>query len=117
MPYIDGFVLPVSRANRDAYRTLAENAATLFKEYGALSVVECWADDVPHGKQTDFYMAVQCTEDEVPVFSWIVWPDKAARDAGNAKAMADPRMQMDMNTLPFDAKRMIFGGFDSIVNA
>lgn len=117
MPYIDGFVIAVPRQNREAYRKLAADAAAIFKECGALSVVEAWGDDVPHGKQTDFYMAVQCREDEVPVFSWITWADKDARDAGNAKAMADPRMQPNFDTMPFDAKRMIFGGFDVIVDA
>jgi uncharacterized protein YbaA (DUF1428 family) len=115
--YVDGFVLPVPRDKREAYRELAAKAAPIFKEHGALHVVECWADDVPHGKQTDFYLSVKCTEDEAPVFSWIVWPSKAVRDEGNAKVMADPRMKADMDKMPFDAKRMIFGGFETIVDA
>ena len=115
--YIDGFVLPLPSDKREAYREIAASAATVFKDHGALSVVEAWSDDVPRGKQTDFYMAVQCAENELPVFSWIAWPDKATRDTGMAKAMADPRMQMDPSTMPFDTKRMIFGGFEPIVEA
>ncbi len=89
-------------------------AAPIFKEHGAQSVVECWADDVPRGQHTDFFMAVKCTEDETVVFSWIIWPDKATRDAGQAKVIADPRMPADV---PFDGKRLIFGGFEAIVTA
>jgi uncharacterized protein YbaA (DUF1428 family) len=114
MPYIDGYVVPVPRANREAYKRMAAIVAPVFKENGALKVVECWGDDVPHGKQTDFYRAVQCTEDETMVFSWIAWPDKAARDAGMAKAMADPRMSAGGDA-PFDGKRMIFGGFEVLL--
>jgi uncharacterized protein YbaA (DUF1428 family) len=117
MPYVDGFVIPVLKANREAYRKLAETAAPLFKEYGALKVVECWGDDVPEGKVTSFPMAVKTTADEVVVFSWIVWPSKAARDAGNAKVMADPRMPGPDTPIPFDGKRMILGGFEVMVDA
>jgi uncharacterized protein YbaA (DUF1428 family) len=117
MPYVDGFVIPVPKANREAYRKLAETAAPVYKELGALAVVECWGDDVPEGKLTSFPMAVKTTPDEVVVFSWIVWPSKAARDAGNAKVMTDPRMQMPPEGMPFDGKRMIFGGFEVMVEA
>jgi uncharacterized protein YbaA (DUF1428 family) len=117
MTYVDGFVLPVKKADREIYRAYAAQFTPIFKEFGALAVMECFADDVPHGKQTDFYMAVKCEADETVVFSWIVWPDKAARDAGNAKIMEDPRMQKAMVDPPFDAKRMIYGGFDTIVSA
>ena len=117
MAYVDGFVIPVPKANRDAYRKVAEMAAPLFKEHGALKVVECWGDDIPPGKLTSFPMAVQCTDDETVVFSWIVWPDKAARDAGNAKVMADPRMQPGAMAMPFDGKRLIFGGFEMLLDA
>jgi uncharacterized protein YbaA (DUF1428 family) len=117
MAYIDGYIIPVERANRGAYLEAARSAAALFKEHGALKVVETWGDDLPRGKQTDFYMAVKCSEDENVVFSWIVWADKAARDAGMAKAMADPRMQPGVSPMPFDGKRMIFGGFEVLLEA
>ncbi len=117
MPYIDGYVAPVPKANRQKYTSMASDIAAVFKENGALKVVECWGDDVPHGKQTDFYMAVKCTEDETMVFSWIWWPDKATRDTGMAKAMTDPRMQPGASDAPFDGKRMIFGGFEVLVDA
>lgn len=115
MPYVDGFVIPVPIANRDAYRKVAEMAAPIFKEHGALKVVECWGDDVPDGKVTSFPMAVKREANETVVFSWIVWPSKAARDAGNAKVMADPRMQLPPEGAPFDGKRMIFGGFEVLL--
>lgn len=117
MPYVDGFVIPVPKANREAYRKLAEMAAPIFKEHGALKVVECWGDDVPDGVVTSFPMAVKKEPDETVVFSWIVWPSKEARDAGNAKAMADPRMQLPPEGAPFDSKRMIFGGFEVLLDA
>ena len=117
MPYVDGYVIPVTKENRDAYAKLAELAAPIFKEHGALKVVECWGDDIPPGKLTSFPLAVKCSEDESVVFSWIVWPSKAARDAGNAKAMADPRMQPGAAPMPFDGKRMIFGGFEVMLEA
>jgi uncharacterized protein YbaA (DUF1428 family) len=117
MPYVDGFVIPVPKAKREAYRKMAEMAAPLFKEYGALKVVECWGDDVPDGKHTSFPMAVKKEADEAVVFSWIIWPSKAVRDAGNAKAMADPRMQMPPDGMPFDGKRMIIGGFEVMLEA
>jgi uncharacterized protein YbaA (DUF1428 family) len=114
MAYVDGYVLAVPTANRAAYQKLAEDAAIVFKEYGALKVVECWGDDVPDGKLTSFPMAVKREENETVVFSWIVWPSREARDEGNQKAMADPRMQ-PAGEMPFDGKRMIFGGFETIV--
>lgn len=116
MPYIDGYLIPVPKASRDAYKREAEKIAPLFKACGALKVVETWGDDVPKGKQTDFYMAVKCAEDENVVFSWIIWPDKATRDAGWAKAMADPLMQGRPDPV-FDGKRMIFGGFEVLLEA
>ena len=117
MNYVDGFVLAVPTANRDTYRRVAETAAVVFKENGALSVVECWGDDVPEGKLTSFPMAVQRKDDETVVFSWITWPSKAVREAGMKKSMEDPRLQAGMNPMPFDGKRMIFGGFQVIVSA
>jgi len=112
MSYIDGFVAAVPTANRDAYRRHAEAAAIVFKEHGAIKVVECWGDDVPDGKITSFPLAVQRKADETVVFSWLVWPSKAVRDAGMAKVMADPRMKPDVNPMPFDGKRLIYGGFE-----
>ncbi len=117
MSYVDGFVCAVKTANREAYRKHAEDAAVIFKDHGALSVVEAWGDDVPEGKLTSFSMAVRREDDEAVVFSWVTWPSKEARDAGWAKVMADPRMPSDMSTMPFDGKRMIYGGFVPIVEA
>ena len=116
MAYVDGYVLAVPREKKSEYVQLAELSAEVFKDHGALSVVENWADDVPEGKITSLPMAVKCEEDEDVVFSWITWPSKEARDTGNKAAMADPRFQeWDMSNMPFDGKRMIFGGFSTIV--
>lgn len=116
MTYIDGFVTPtLAGTDRDTYRRFAETAADVLRDHGALRVVEGWGDDVPDGKVTDFRRAVAAGEGETIVFSWIEWPDKAARDAGMAAVMADPRMQFDQTT-PFDLKRMIYGGFAVIVD-
>jgi uncharacterized protein YbaA (DUF1428 family) len=111
MSYVDGFVAAVPTAKRDAFSKHAAIAAEVFREVGALRVVECWGDDVPRGTLTDMYMAVKAAADETVVFSWIEWPSKAVRDTGMAKMMADPRVQPDVNPMPFDGKRMIFGGF------
>ena len=108
--YIDGFVAAVPTANKEAYRAQAEKAGRMFKEMGALAVVEGWGDDVPSGEVTSFEMAVKKKDDETVIFSWITWPDKATRDAAYAK-MQD----MDMGEMPFDGKRMIYGGFAPIV--
>jgi uncharacterized protein YbaA (DUF1428 family) len=116
MTYVDGYVLAVPTANRAAYQKVAEDAAILFKEHGALKVVECWGDDVPEGKLTSFPMAVKCEENETVVFSWIVWPSREVRDRGNQLAMADPRMQPG-NEMPFDGKRLIYGGFEIILES
>jgi uncharacterized protein YbaA (DUF1428 family) len=117
MSYVDGFVAAVPTANREKFKQHAESAAAIFKEYGALSVTECWGDDVPEGKLTSFPMAVKRKEDETVVFSWIIWPSRQTRDAGMQKVMADPRLQPDVNPMPFDGQRMIFGGFEMIVSA
>jgi len=93
MAYVDGYVVPVPTGNKEAYRKVAEDASVVFKEHGATHVVECWGNDVPDGKVTDFRRAVAAEEGENVVFSWIVWPDKATRDAGMEKAMKDERMQ------------------------
>jgi len=115
MSYVDGFIVAVPTAKRDTYRHHAEIAAAVFKENGALQVVECWGDDVPEGKLTSFPLAVKRAADETVVFSWIVWPSRPARDAGMAKVMADPRLQPDVNPMPFDGKRLIYGGFEVLV--
>ncbi len=116
MKYVDGFVAAVPTANREAYRQHAEIAAAVFKDQGALSVVECWGDDVPDGELTSFPLAVKREPDETVVFAWITWPSKAVRDAGMAKVMADPRMDSKRNPMPFDGKRLIYGGFDVLLN-
>jgi uncharacterized protein YbaA (DUF1428 family) len=117
MSYIDGFVAAVPTANRNAYKQHAQKAAPIFKEHGALKMVECWGDDVPDGKLTSFPMAVHKKDEETIVFSWIVWPSKQARDEGMIKVMADPRIQPDVNPMPFDGRRLIFGGFEVLVEA
>ena len=117
MSYVDGFVTPVPTANRAAYLQHAREAAALFKEYGATQVVECWGDDVPEGKLTSFPMAVKCSSDEVVVFSWVTWPSRQVRDDGWKKLMADPRMQPGAMAMPFDGKRLIYGGFEVLLQA
>jgi uncharacterized protein YbaA (DUF1428 family) len=109
--YIDGFVASVPTSAKDAYVAHCRACAPVFVEAGALRIVDGWGDDVPHGKQTDFHMAVKAEAGETVVLGWIEWPSKAARDAGMAKVMADPRMAADVNPMPFDGKRMIYGGF------
>ena len=116
MNYIDGFIAAVPTARRDAYQRHAELAAAVFKEHGALRVVECWGDDVPEGKLTSFPMAVKRQDDETVVFSWIAWASKAARDQGMKKVMADPRLSPEANPMPFDGKRLIYGGFEVLLD-
>jgi len=116
MTYVDGFVVPVPTVNRETYREFAERAAAVFREHGALKVVECWGDDVPEGKVTSFPMAVKLQKDETVVFSWITWPSREVRDTGMKKVMADPRLQPGSNPMPFDGKRLIYGGFATIVD-
>ncbi|WP_029009310.1 DUF1428 domain-containing protein [Azospirillum halopraeferens] len=117
MAYIDGFVAAVPTANREAFRRHAEAAAAVFRENGALQVVECWGDDVPEGEITSFPMAVKRRDDETVIFSWVLWPSRAVRDEGMKTVMADPRVRADVNPMPFDGKRVIFGGFDVLVEA
>jgi uncharacterized protein YbaA (DUF1428 family) len=117
MSYVDGFVVAVPTANREAYRKHAEAAAIVLKEYGATKLIECWGEDVPDGELTSFPMAVQRKDDETVVFSWIIWPSHAVRDESITKVMADPRLQPNTNPMPFDRKRMIYGGFEMIVDA
>jgi uncharacterized protein YbaA (DUF1428 family) len=116
MKYVDGFVIAVPADKREDYRKHAAEAAPLFKEFGATRMVECWGDDVPDGKLTDFRRAVQAKDDEVVVFSWIEYPSKEVRDAANEKIMTDPRMKAMGEQMPFDGKRMIFGGFLPILD-
>ena len=115
MPYIDGFVIAVPTANRQKFIDHARTFDPIFMEFGATRVIEGWGDDVPDGTVTDFRRSVQATPEETVVFSWIEWPDKATRDAGMKKMMEDPRMDPSTNPMPFDGKRMIFGGFESVV--
>lgn len=115
MAYVDGFVLAVPKARLEDYKALARKSGALWKEHGALAFIECAGDDVPHGELTSFPRAVQATEDEVVFFSWIFYASREDRDAINAKVMADPRLEPDMDDMPFDAKRMIYGGFVPVV--
>lgn len=107
--YIDGFLMPA--ADRQAYVAMAARAEAVFRDHGATRVVEGWGDDVPSGSVTSFPQALHLQDGETVVFSWVEWPSKATRDAGMAKVMDDPRMQMAPDTMPFDGKRMIYGGF------
>ena len=120
MSYFDGFVIAVPTANKDKFIAHANQGDAVFKEQGARRIVEAWGDDVPKGKVTDFQGAVQAKDDETVVFSWIEWPDKATRDAAMAKMddlmKSDPRWDQEKNPMPFDAQRMIYGGFDTIVD-
>jgi uncharacterized protein YbaA (DUF1428 family) len=115
MSYVDGFVIAVPKAKIDAYKAMAKLGSEVWMEYGAVSYVECLADDVPYGEVTSFPRAVQATDDETVVFSWIVYKDKASRDEIMAKVMADPRLKQE--DMPFDGKRMIFGGFAPFLEA
>lgn len=115
MPYVDGFVLAVPKKNLEAYKDMARTAGEVWKEYGAIDYVECVADDVPYGEVTSFPRAVQAKDDEVVVFSWITYDSREKRDEVNKKVMEDPRLKCEMDNMPFDAKRMIFGGFQSFL--
>lgn len=117
MAYVDGFVVPVPKANLGRYREWAELAAKVWKEYGALEYKEWVADDVKPGKVTSFPQAVNLKDDEVVVFSWAIYESRQARDTAMEKIMKDPRMQSDPKEWPFDGQRMIFGGFAPLVGA
>ena len=112
MTYVDCFVAPVPTARRAAYAEFSRSAGAIYREHGALDLLEYWGDDVPPGRITSFPLAVQCRDDETVTISLIVWPSRAARDAGSAKVMQDPRMHA--TELPFDGKRAIMGGFESL---
>ncbi len=116
MPYVDGFVLPVPKKNLPAYRRLARNAGKIWREHRALEFRECVGDDVKPGKLTSFPRSVKLKPGEVVVFSWIVFKSRVHRDRVNANVMNDPRLAgMQMTSIPFDAKRMIYGGFKVLV--
>lgn len=115
MSYIDGFVAAVSSDKKEAYLAHARLAGGIFKEYGAIKIIETWGDDVPDGTLTSFPLAVKAKEDETVVLSFVFWPSKAVRDEAWQKVMEDPRMQNEENPMPFDGKRMIYGGFESIL--
>ena len=117
--FVDGFVIAVPTAEKDAFTRHAESIDAIFMEYGAIRIVECWGADVPDGKLTDFKRAVQATADETVAFSWVEWPDRATRDAAMARLSemmaTDERFDPAKNPPPFDGKRMIFGGFEPVV--
>jgi uncharacterized protein YbaA (DUF1428 family) len=115
MSYVDGFVIAVPKDKIDAYKAMAQLGGKVWMEYGALSYVETLGDDTPYGELTSFPRAVQATDDEIVVFSWITYKDKASRDEIMAKVMADERLKSSMENMPFDAKRMIFGGFEAFL--
>jgi len=119
MPYVDGFVLPVPKKKVQAYKRLAQKAGKVWKEYGALEFRECVADDVKMGKLTSFPRSVKLKPSETVIFSWIVYKSRAHRDRVNAKVMKDPRLaaMMDQASMPFDVKRMVYGGFKILVQA
>ena len=113
MPYVDMFVAPIDPADKEAFIAFSQRAHAFIMECGALSIMDAWDDDVPEGELTSFRKAVHATADEVVTAGWIIWPDKATRDAGMEKMMTDP--DLSSQTMPFDGKRMIFGGFDPVV--
>ncbi|MEM6888903.1 MAG: DUF1428 domain-containing protein [Pseudomonadota bacterium] len=115
MAYVDGFVAAVPNDKKQAYIEHATRAASVFKRHGALQIVENWGDDVPPGEVTSFPMAVQCGADETVALSWVIWPSKEVRDAGWGKMMEDPDMSPETNPMPFDGKRMIYGGFETVM--
>ena len=117
MNYVDGFVVAVPTADKETYRAYCQKMAAVFREHGALNVVDCWGDEVPQGQLTSFPLAVKCAADETVVFGWVAWPSRETRDAAWPQVMADPRMKLEANPMPFDGKRMIYGGFEVISNA
>ncbi len=111
MSYVDGYLIAVPARNREKYEALARTFDAMMIEHGALRVVEAWGDDLQHGKRTDFFRAVEAKEDELIVFSWAEWPDKATRDSAQAKLQEIVSEKPEMMEMPFDGARMIFGGF------
>lgn len=119
MTYVDGFVIAVPTAKKDSFIAHAKMFDSILMEHGALRVVECWGESVPAGKQTDFLRAVEAREDETVVFSWVEWPDKATRDAGHSQMeemMKSGTFSPEMMEMPFDGKRMVFGGFEPVLD-
>lgn len=116
MSYVDGFVIAVPQAKLDEYKEMARKACDVWMEHGALAYAECTGDDVPYGELTSFPRAVQAKEDEIVIFSWVVYQSRKDRDEILAKVMADPRLKGDMENMPFDGKRMIYGGFESFLD-
>ncbi|MGL4236308.1 DUF1428 domain-containing protein [Tabrizicola sp.] len=112
MTYVDGFISAVPTANKDAYLRHARVTGAVFRDHGALTVVECWGDDLPEGHLTSMPLAVRRQEHETVCLSWVTWPDKATRDAALMKVFTDPRMRPDQNPAPYDGKRIIRGGFE-----
>jgi uncharacterized protein YbaA (DUF1428 family) len=117
MTYVDGFVAAVPTAAKDTYLAYCRQMAGIIKAHGALAVVDCWGEDVPPGQLTSFPLAVKCEATETVAFGWITWPSRAARDEAWKTLMADPRMQPGANPMPYDGKRMIYGGFELISEA
>lgn len=115
MSYVDGFVIAVPTKNRQEFISHAKKLDSVFMSHGATRIVECWGDDVKDGKLTDFKRAVQANDKETVVFSWVEWPDKNTRDTAMTKLMSDPAMRPESNPMPFDGKRMIFGGFSPVI--
>lgn len=113
--YLDGVIIPVPSGNKEAYLDHTRKMWPLMKEFGATRMIECWGDDVPKGNVTDFYASVKAEPGETIVFSWIEWPSKAVRDEGSKKMMSDPRMK-DVGAMPFDGKRLIYGGFTPVLD-
>lgn len=114
MTYVEGFLVAVPTASKDAYREHAASALAMFKDFGVVRMVEAWGDDVPRGTVNDLWGAVQAGDGETVVFSWFEYPDRATRDAANQRMMSDPRMEAMAAEAPFDGKRMVWGGFDSV---
>ncbi len=113
--YIQGFLVPVPADKREEYREVASKFAEIMKDFGLIEDVEAWEENVPDGEHTDFRKAVKLEEGEKVVFSWLIWPDKATCDVAHEKMMADPRMKEFGDQMPFDGKRMIYGGFEPLV--
>ena len=115
MAYVDIAIYAVPTSNRTAFQSHAEKIAPIFRKHGALSVADCWGNDIPDGEVTSLPLAVKCADDETVAFSWITWPDKASRDEGMGKAMTDMQAELKDSPMPFDGKRLIFGGFEVVV--
>lgn len=116
MGYVEGFLLAIPESNKSKYLKMAEEVAQIFKKHGALRVVECWGQDIPDGKLTDFKRSVKLESGENVVFSWVMWPDKKTRDEGSKK-VHDDVVKMEQKEMPFDGKRMVWGGFEILYDS